>query len=165
MNRRRFTALLAGAHVGGLAGCVVPEITGPDSPHINIRAEVVSADGSWTSTIRIRNLHGSSSPAHGVSLLVFDVRGNQLYLEDVGDIPDDGGTQLTESTFVTTEFPAIQTATAEESPCDGARIEVNYWDEDVEDLEVDGIWRDVHRECDEPIPPQSVLDEVDERAP
>lgn len=165
ISRRTLLSSVATIAITGQVGCIGPGSSNPDYPNLNIRAEVVASDGRWDSTIRIRNLYESYSAAHGVELLVFDVTGTQLYEESIGDIPAAGTSGPVVTSFTTDAFPAIQTIVADESPCDGARIEINYWDEDVEEMDADGLWRDVRRECDKPLPPQHVLSEADARRP
>lgn len=57
------------------------------------------------------------------------------------------------------------TATADESPCDGANIRMVYYTsdqdpEDVDDLSRHTLWNDRWRECDEGLLPEAVLNEV-----
>ena len=63
-------------------------------------------------------------------------------------------------------FPAIISAEAEKPPCEDRLIDITYWirtDEQRgrEISESEKAWEETFRECDEALPPERVIDEVE----
>lgn len=141
---------------GSLAGCSEP-VSGDLEPELTMISWVEPADEGWSLTV---DLAVSLSSLHDVTVLAYDAGGAAVCRADAGDfdVPGVPASQERRVTATCEAFPAIVTATAAETPCDGARLEVQYWvgtdaqrGGDHPDDVV--LWRDTFRRCDEALPP------------
>ena len=113
---------------------------------------------------RVRHTTDNTTSIHNVTVVGFNEAGENVCQVDMGDFPQGGKFEETE-TVDCEGFPAIVTATAEETPCDGASIRMLYYTSEkdpaaVKDLSYHGLWESRWRECDEDLPPEHVVEEV-----
>lgn len=164
MDRRTLIQSCGGLPVL-LAGCVesVPDNTGESTLELVIYPEISSSDDGWTLVAKVRNVHDWQGSFHDVTLLAFSDTGDEVCRKQIGDMLETDESSRQEVTVTCETFPAILTATAAESPCEGAEIEILYWSGTDEqrraDLDNDvTAWESTDRNCDEPIPPERVLE-------
>lgn len=152
--RRRLIRCCAGSLVLGMAGCLRFR-DGKPSPSVTLSPTVENTSSEWQLDVTIRSPDDSS--LHDVTVVAFDVHGDEVCRTHVGDFLHHGRFRTT-TTLLCDDFPAIVTALAEESPCDGAIIQLTYW----VDRENGGPirWDNTNRECDEELPPDRVLEKV-----
>ena len=165
MNRRLFTRFLCGSMSVLYAGCSGQlKGNGEISPRLDIFAVVERTDSGWKLTVRARNTLDWDVSLHDVTILAFSDTGEEVCQAYVGDL-----IKLEEPDRTVTAncsaFPAIITGDAEESPCDGAKIEIIYWIGSDEQRHSDvpndvKLWEDTYRKCNEPVPPDRVLEQV-----
>lgn len=103
---------------------------------------------------------------HDIMVVAFDENGDEVCRNYIGDLLKGERPDKT-ATLVCDVFPAIITATAEESPCNGANIMILYWIGDADQVELSGetgviLWKSTYQECDEPIPPRRVIENLGE---
>jgi hypothetical protein len=130
---------------------------------MRISSRVISRGDRWESKTFVENLRGNSHPFHDVVLRSFDNGGEELEVVSIGAIPTPDDRRVVEIQFETEEFPAIQTATAQQSPCDKVEIEMVYWtgsdDQRNEGPNDHGApWQSTTRRCNESVPPERVVE-------
>ena len=163
MNRRGVVKLLITGGSIGLSGCAENN-TNEIDPRVSIFPEVEPEEDRWKLKVRVRNDYGDYVSVNDISVKAFDQQGEEVCSVDMGTLPQNGPYDRTK--FITCEeFPAIITAVAEESPCDGAEIRLLYYvgfdePQDVEDLVDGSYWEGTWRECEENLPPGYVIEEV-----
>lgn len=166
MKRRTLFRIVASGFAASLAGCN-GNLTSNNEPVPVLDILSVSLqriDSQWELTASVRNTHNWHVSIHGVTLVAFSDTGEEVCRQQVGDLLEMESSEQT-VTVTCDEFPAIITAIADESPCDGARIEIQYWigsDEQrgAELPDDTHVWDSVRRQCDEPLPPERVLENV-----
>lgn len=137
---------------------------GERSPRLRLYPGVEQTDNGWQMEFRVRHKTDWQASIHDVSVIAFDGRGNEVCRVDVGDFPEHGRNEHIDT--VTCEgFPAIITATARETPCEGAQIQLFYYVSDQDPADVGNVndssrWEGTWRQCDEELPPERVLEEV-----
>lgn len=165
MDRRTLLQVLTPGVITTIAGCNQNRNENDElEPKLDIFAEIEKVDSQWELTARVRNTYDWDTSIHDVTLVAFSENGEEVCQTHVGDFLRTEGPDRT-VTVTCDRFPAIITATAEESPCDGAQIEILYWigsdEQRGADLPNDvKVWGDTYRECNEPIPPERVLENV-----
>ncbi len=146
-----------------LAGCGTPN-PNPVYPLVKLFARTERDSSDWLLRVRVRNARVPDAPIHDVTVVAYNDTGTEVCRKQAGDL----------STIETNErimhltcdgFPAIITATAEESPCDGANIQILYWigtdEQRGADLPPDvKVWESYYRECGESLPPERALENV-----
>ena len=137
---------------------------GERNPTLRLFPDPEQIEGEWQMNVRVRHTSDNVASIHDVTVMAFSKKGEEVCRVDVGDFPQGGRFEATESVDCEA-FPAIITATAEETPCDGANIQIVYWtgtDEQRGEEIPDGIfvWGSTFRECDEPLPPDRVIANV-----
>lgn len=165
MDRRVFLRGCGLALFGSIPGCSSEPIgTAKPDPKLQISPKVEEIENGWELT---SNLSVSLESLHGVTLLAYTGAGSEVCRQQAGDFDVPGIPGGTEKTVTTTcsRFPAIITATAKETPCDGANIEILYWigtdEQRHEDVAGDvKLWETTTRRCDEQLPPQRVIRNV-----
>ena len=166
MNRRTFLGFCGTGFTVGVAGCgVSPNVIGDEpDPRVDFYLRVDRVDDEWLLKARVRS-HDDTS-IDGVTLIAFSDQGEEVCRTQVGDFE---AYQVVEHTVEITckTFPAIVSGTAAETPCDGANIQITYWVGDPEQVELSGenetiLWESTYRECDEPLPPERVIEKVEE---
>lgn len=171
MQRPSRRAVIQVVWVGAMTafpGCGTPE-DGDRSATLRIFPEVERSESGWQMTVKVENDTNHVASIHDVTMVAFDDQGNEVCRRSMGDFPRGAPYERTE-TVSCERFPAIVTATAEETPCDGANIEIVYWtgspDQRGEDIpRGEFVWDYTFRKCDEPLPPQRVLDKVNQTEP
>lgn len=148
-----------------LSGCNGGQNESDDlSPILTLSVQVEQKDSGWELMASVRNDHNWYVAFHDVTLVAFSDAGDEVCRSIVGDFPKNG--TASQSVTVTCDaFPAILSATAEESPCDGARIEIQYWVGTAEQRRAElsndeVVWESTYQKCDEPLPPSRVLTNV-----
>lgn len=166
LGRREAIRILGTGAIVALAGCHGNRGDEP-SPTLRLSPSLELTETGWRVTVRVRHKTDSVASIHDVTVLGFSDHGESVCQVNVGDFTSPGEFEATES--VTCEdFPAIITATARESPCDGAQIELLYYvggDEQRDSGSVnDGsLWEGNYRKCDEEVPPEHVVSNVTQR--
>ena len=103
-----------------------------------------------------------------ITVVVFDDNGDRIDEHQIGTVDPPGlpdGTKR-EIEMDLDAFPAIISAEADKPPCDDRLIDITYWigtDEQRgrEISESEKVWEETFRECDEVLPPERVIDEVE----
>ena len=167
MDRRSFVRFCCGASVAVVAGCNGNAIDSDEiNPQLDFFVQVERTDTGWELTVRVRNTYDRDVSIHDITLLAFSATGEEVCREEIGDLtrqdPPDRTVSLT-----CESFPAIVSGTAAETPCDGANIQITYWVGDPEQVELSGenetiLWESTYRECNEPLPPERVIEKVEE---
>lgn len=160
----QFGALSA---VTGVAGCSINVNTpgnGDRNPTLRVYPGVEQKGDSWKMNLRVRHKSDNIASIHDVTVVAFGEHGQETCYIEVGDFPQ-GGRYEVDETVPCDSFPAIVTAIAEESPCDGANIRMLYYTSKkdpatVDDLTNHSLWEGRWRECDEDLPPEHVVEEV-----
>lgn len=156
-SRRSVLQLLSTGAIVGFAGCIVDfQRDRERHPRLRISPNVDQTETGWQMEVRVKHTSDTVTSIHDVTVIAFDNHGREVCQLNAGDFPRGGRHEATETTDCD-DFPAIVTATAEESPCDGANIQIVYWTGSEEER---FPWDDTFRECDESLPPGRVLDEV-----
>lgn len=168
VSRRAIFGSFIASTVSGLAGCIdistnIGENGDPD-PRLRVYPRVEQTRDSWEMSVRVRNMYDWDTSFHDVTVVAFDESGTEVCRVDVGDFPQNGRFEASK-TISCREFPAIVTATAEESPCDGANIGITYWTgpDDLRGEEIpEGriVWDRTFRECNEDLAPDRVIANV-----
>ena len=167
MNRRSIVRIFSCGICSLFAGCGKQDDDWELSPKLSIYATISSTNSVWDLTIRVRNNYRhEGAELHNVELFGFSDSGDEVCRTPIGDFQESDPSER-QVTVTCAEFPAIITATAEESPCDGANIMILYWIGDADQVELSGenvvtLWESTYRECDEPIPPQRVIENIGE---
>lgn len=159
--RRSLLRLLGVTALSGLGGCNVT--IGPNGerhPTLKVHPEVERTETAWQMDVWVRNTRNNTTSIHDVTVIAFTEHGDEACRLDIGDFPQ-GGRFEERDTLICDDFPAIVTATAEESPCDGANIRIAYLAR-VEDERERFVWDSTFRECDESLPPDRVIEQVAE---
>lgn len=143
----------------GLIGCTRNRGRNSEpQPVLELHPETEPTDTGWNMDIWIRHTSDRAASIHDVTVIAFSNHGEEVCRIDVGDFPQGGRFEERESVTCDT-FPAIVSATAQESPCDGASIWITYLAESGEEGEPIA-WDNTPRECDESLPPERVIKEV-----
>ena len=165
MKRRTLLRFCGSGTIVALGGCNAGQKESNDpSPILTLSAQVERKGGGWELTVSVRNDHNWYIAFHDVTLVAFTDDGDEVCSSFVGDFPKNGAASRS-VTVSCDAFPAILSATATESPCDGAKIEIQYWVGETEqrgaELSNDEIvWDSTYRKCDEALPPRRVLRNV-----
>ena len=104
--------------------------------------------------MRARHTSTWETSIHDVEILAYSDTGEKVCRKHIGDLLELEEPEKTVS-LTCGSFPAIITADAEESPCDGALISIFRWKgtENEKDHPNDpGLWDQDRRECDEGLP-------------
>ena len=168
-SRRRILQLCLVGSIAGVSGCNINISRGDgdrsdSGPVLDIFPEIAKTESAWQMTVQIRNSTDNDFSIHGVTVIAFSEQGEEVCRSHMGDFPQGGRFEGTE-TIDCEEFPAIVTATAEETPCDGGNIQIVYWtgtdDQRGEEIP-DGtfVWDTTFRECEENLPPERVIANV-----
>lgn len=165
MNRRTLIRLGTCGLFASVSGCDrVQENDSNPVPVLTLSTNVETIDSEWELHVTVRNNHNWHVSFHNVTVLGFDESGAEVCRAHVGHLLENESASKS-TTIACQEFPAIVTATVEESPCDGAKIEIQYWigtrqqrRGESRDGEID--WESTQRRCEEPIPPSRVVDQV-----
>ena len=133
-------------------------------PTLRVLPNIEQTEDAWKMNIWLRHTSDTVTSAHDVTVIAFTTHGGEICQIKMGDFPIGGRFEEREST-ICNKFPAIVTATAEESPCDGAHIRMVYYTSekdpaDVDDLSHHRFWEGRKRECGEDLPPGHVLEKV-----
>ena len=166
--RRTVLECVGAGVISSLAGCIdistnIGENGDPD-PKLRVYPNIEQTENSWEMPVRVRNVYDWDTSFHDVTVIAFDEYGEEVCRVSMGDFPQNGRFEESKSVDCT-NFPAIVTATAEETPCDGAKIRMVYYTSEkdptsVEDLSYHGLWDGRWRECNEALPPERVIQEV-----
>lgn len=164
MNRRKFFQIALGGTFGVLGGCGQPVENGEPDPYVSIFPEISEANSEWELSARIRNDNYWEVLVHDVTLIAYSDEGEEVCRKHVGDFAL-GEPESRSVTVRCNSFPAIIAVTAEESPCDGAKLEIVYWtgtdDQRGKELDTEEIvWESTYQECSESLPPDRVLQNV-----
>lgn len=164
MNRRTILRWGIWGSVGVIAGCGQPVEDGEPDPYITISAKVIRLESDWKLSATVRNDTNREVSVHNVTLIAYSDDGTEVCRERVGDFLQDEPASRSVDVKCK-EFPAIITVTAEESPCDGTRLQIDYWigtdDQRGKDLDEEEIvWESTYQECGESLPPERVLQNV-----
>lgn len=160
MKRRAVLRQGIGCLLLGVAGCTSEPWSGDDDvdPVLTISPQISETGGSWELTARVENDYNWDVEIHNITVIAFNETGTEVCRADAGDLGHSRTVTLTCGTF-----PTIITATADESPCDGAKIDIYYWvgsDEERGSPNDISLWETTHRRCDESLPPKRVLEKV-----
>lgn len=168
MKRRYFLQMSAFGFTVGLPGCqrftdADPTTTESYNQIMAIFPKVKKVSDGWSLEAQVVNEYPQHTSFHDIQLLAYTADGSKICEAKVGDLLKPTGDAETVETTCS-EFPAIITATARESPCEKALIPVDYWvgtdAQKTTTLASDEIvWKDTYRKCDEELPPQRILDE------
>lgn len=160
MKRRGFLRLYLGGGAISVAGCNGFRRDDADpSPVLDIFAEIHETEVAWELTARVRNTHDWDVSIHNVTLLAFSKNGTKVCQNDVGDLIKLETKEQT-VTISCSKFPAIITAKAEETPCDGAQISLLIWqgtEQQKSNPNDPDLWEHTRRKCNEPLPPERAL--------
>lgn len=165
MNRRIFMGLFCSGASLFSVGCNGRfGNNGEIDPQLDLFASVERTESNWRLTVRTRNTLDTDVSIHNITVLAFNDAGEEVCRSNVGDLIKFEDRDRT-VTVRCTDFPAIISAKARESPCDGAKIEILYWigseAQRGADLPDDvKVWEDTYRNCGESLPPERVLDQV-----
>ena len=134
------------------------------SPRLRIYPQRKQTETGWEMTVRVRNVNNWDSSIHDVTVVAFNAHGQEICQAHMGDFLQHGQNTATE-TVNCDGFPAIVTATARETPCDGAKIRIIYYiseknPEDLDTFRNQTLWEGRWRECDEEFPPDHILEKV-----
>jgi hypothetical protein len=170
MKRRHYLQALVGTSAVGLSGCqqLQPsetKITERKNKVLNIFPQAQKSANGWLLKAKVVNVHNWDTSFHDIQLYSYTTDGTKVGETQVGDLIEPGGDKRTVE-MTCSEFPAIITATARETPCEDALLPINYWvgteaqrTETVDDEEV--LWKDTYRKCREDLPPKRVLEKFD----
>ena len=148
-----------------VAGCSDDEPeNGEVNPQLDLFAEIEKEGTDWELTVRVRHTSTWETSVHDVTVVAFSDTGEQVCEKHIGDFVEMGAPERTVTTNCD-EFPAIIAVTAQESPCEGAYLEILYWigtdEQRKADLPGDVlVWESYYRECNEDLPPQRALENV-----
>lgn len=170
MKRRHILQALAGSSIGLLSGCQQFQrseqtITERNNKVLNIFPQTQKVTDGWSLEAKVVNVHNWDTSFHDIQLFAYATDGTRVGEAQVGDLIEPGGEKRTVETTCA-EFPAIITATAQETPCENALIPINYWvgtdaqrTGNVSDEEI--LWKDTYRKCGEDLPPTRILDKFE----
>lgn len=164
--KRRDVLSIGAVGLGALAGCGGRRRSENDEIHplLKLYPTLGRENGDWSVKVRAKNTRVQDAPIHEVTVLAFKDTGEELCRNHVGDLDSLGSNERT--VHLSCEaFPAIITAIAEESPCDGARISLLYYVGDREARKAGkvndaSLWEQTRRQCNEELPPERVLENV-----
>lgn len=168
VTRRSLFRYLGFLVIGGVIGCLGIEpnqgIRSERNPRIRVSPGIERSATGWKMSSYMRHYTDRHASIHGVIVVAFNTHGEEICRDSMGDFPQHGRYEATK-TIDCDEFPAIVTATAEESPCDGAQIRMLYYTseenpETVDDLGHHSLWEGRWRDCDEELPPEHVVEKV-----
>ena len=168
VSRRQVFQFAISGNLLFLSGCNMVGRRSNDNevpaPRLRLYLDREQTDAGWEMTVRARHVNDWDTSIHDVTVIAFNEHGEDVCTIPIGDSLQHGSNEKTE-TVDCDGFPAIVTATAEESPCDGAQIRMLYYTseqdpETVDDLNHHSFWEGRWRDCDEELPPEHVLDEV-----
>ena len=171
VSRRTILRCCALGTVPGVAGCNVnvnvgrtDDEEGEPGATLRVSPGVERTETSWQMNVRVRNTTSYDFSIHDVTVVAFSEEGEEVCHVHMGDFPQGGRWEETKTVDCET-FPAIVTAIAEETPCDGAHIRMLYYTSEkdpatVNDLSNHRLWEGRWRECDEELPPEHVVEEV-----
>ena len=163
MNRRNLLRLWSSGVFIAISGCS-GRSDEPPPPTLSLFPRIERNNAAWNLEVRVRSDNSWGTSIHNVIVVAFDHTGGHLCQKAVGDFFENDDSNRTVA-FTCKRFPAIITAIAEESPCDGARIRLLFYigdDESREKGEVNdaSLWEGTYRECNESLPPERVLKNV-----
>lgn len=169
MKRRQFLNLSAIATVMGLSGCQQLGDSGTTTDAgtnkvLNILPKVDKVSDRWLLEAMVINEYPQDASFHEIRLLAYTANGDKVCETEVGDLLKPTGDMATVKVNCP-KFPAIITATAQESPCENALIPVDYWTgtnaQRTGTVATDEIlWKDTYRKCGEALPPMRVVNKT-----
>lgn len=174
MNKRDFLRLSAAGIVSSLAGCQRSDGSSTTTTkktvtkRLSLTPTVSNTMNKWQLEVVARNVHDWHTSIYDIHILAYDSNGAKVCEAQVGDLLSSGDFKRTIETTCST-FPAIITATARETPCEGTLIPVLRWigtDEQRKQTAFpeEQVWESTYRKCGEDLPPQRVLDKFETSA-
>lgn len=163
MNRRDLIASISTAFLVPLSGCeVLPPGEDPITT-LDLTVGVVRAEDQWELTSQA-SIGGPGASLSNVKLVAFNQDGDLVCKKQWGDMslhnmPKETITTRCES------FPVVISVTADQSACDNANLEIQFWtgnevhpDGDYSEGTIN--WDSTFQRCNEPLPPDRVLRQV-----
>lgn len=163
LSRRTIIEFMGLGATMATAGCGNPR-DGDRSATLRLFPVFERTESGWQMTVRVKNTTNNIASIHDVTVVAFNGQGEETCRIGMGDFPHAGRYEHTE-TVSCEGFPAIITAIAEETPCEGANIRLLYYvgettPKDVANINDHALWDGTWRECNEELPPDRVLKKV-----
>lgn len=170
MNRRNLLRAFGFGVTSLLAGCQESKRSSSKTAKSNnksmdISPTVLKTDNGWKLKAIVANEDDWDASFHEIRLFAYDINGTKVCEEPVGDLTSSGEFQRTVQTTCSA-FPAIVTATTQESPCQNALIPVLWWTgtkaQQKKTVAPDEWpWESTFQKCGEELPPQRILNKFE----